>query len=350
MTEQIGVTYSPVLYEGRHLALYYERSDGTRTVIEAWGANKDTMTTGQKAAGAMQDAWMLRSENFGSPWGPLVGPSTSGERDWDTATDGKLNSETILTSDNLAPGQTLSGIWADIESDATARLAAHYEYRPFSQNSNTFVATLLADTGVPFPTGWSNGMTLAPGLQYRLHDPLGSRSDLPTSLDATDFAFSDPSGSTMSLVVGDPTDVTLQWGNGTLGVDIASDVEPAQPDTGTSITGVNGHVALVGTSGNDTFDGHGSDCLMLGGSGDDALLLGYGGNDWIDGGSGNDTATYSKSADSYTVMLSAENGLDTGPANDQIVQVTDNASGGIDRLTSVEDMRLRRPQWLWRHQ
>jgi hypothetical protein len=37
------------------------------------------------------------------------------------------------------------------------------------------------------------------------------------------------------------------------------------------------------------------------------------------------------------------NGIDAGPANDQIVKVTDNVTGGVDELTSVEDIKLADP-------
>src|SRR5207244_2700580 len=122
------------------------------------------------------------------------------------------------------------------------------------------------------------------------HDPLGNRVDTPRSLDATDFIFSDPNSTTTKIVVGDPVNVTLTWGAGTLSVDIDGQSETNQVDTVTSITASNGHVALIGTSGADMFDGHGSDNLIVGGPGDDTMVLGYGGSDWIDGGAGSDKA------------------------------------------------------------
>src|ERR1041385_9418764 len=154
MPERIGVMFSPVLFEGRHLAIFYERANGDKTVIEAWGANKDTLTFSQKAGGAIQDAWRLTSDNFGSPWGILVGEGATGERAWDPIADGSQVSEILLTGENL------SATWGALQTSTLAALAAHYEYRPFSQNSNTFIATILEDAGVPLPTGAAVGMTL----------------------------------------------------------------------------------------------------------------------------------------------------------------------------------------------
>jgi hypothetical protein len=72
MTERMGVTYLPVLGEGRHLAFFNERNDGTKTVIESWGQNKDSLTFSQKVGGTLQDWWRGISDNFGSPWGAIV--------------------------------------------------------------------------------------------------------------------------------------------------------------------------------------------------------------------------------------------------------------------------------------
>ena len=182
-------------------------------------------------------------------------------------------------------------------------------------------------------------MSFIPGLQNTLHDPIGQRSDLPSSLGATDFAFANPTPNTTSIVVGDPTYETVQWRDGQIEITLNGQSLAFEPYAVTSVTAANGHVELIGPSAGATFDGNGSDCLMLGGPGDDTFLLGYGGNDWINGGAGNNQVIYSKSADSYTVTLSASNSVDGG-RNDQVIQVRDNVTGGVDQITSVESIRL----------
>jgi Ca2+-binding RTX toxin-like protein len=180
-------------------------------------------------------------------------------------------------------------------------------------------------------------MTLIPGFQYRLHNPLGSVGYPPTSLDATDFIFSNPNGTTTKIVVGDPVIITLTWGVGTLSLDIDGQSETNQVETVTSITAANGHVALIGTSGNDIIDGEGSDTLIAGGPGNDTII-GYGGSDWMDGGGGNDTVTYAAIADSLAVTLATVNG--TTETGDPIIKVSGITTGGSDTIVSVETIRL----------
>src|SRR5436190_21196686 len=52
----------------------------------------------------------------------------------------------------LATGDNLSAKWAELVAAANAAFAARYEYRPIEQNSNTFVATLLENVGLPQPS------------------------------------------------------------------------------------------------------------------------------------------------------------------------------------------------------
>ena len=340
--EKIGVTYLQLNVAGfidveYHLAIFYQDSAGVKQVIEVgpqFSVNQG-MAWYQGVAEIAKELWQIPHHNDGSPFGLIVG-SPTGFRPWDSGDDSRPP-ETLLT------GTDLSAVWAGMVADAAQLIADGYEYRPVTQNSNTFAGTILRDANLRLPTGAPIGLSYVPGLQYILQEPTRGQTDYPISLGASDYAFADPDKNTTSLVVGDPTYVTIRWGNGTATASINGDTSNVVADTVTSVTGVDGHVMLTGSSGDDTFDGRGSDCLMLGGPGDDTFLLGYGGNDWIDGGSGNDTATYSKSADSYTVTLSAANGMDTGPANDQIVEVVDNATGGTDRLTSVEDIKLADP-------
>jgi hypothetical protein len=343
MTQQvIGVTYLYLPQENAwHLALFYDDGAGKKQVIEVAPQNNfpDRLSIGQVAAEIAKELWSLTNENDGSPFGLIVG-AAQGFRGWNefNANDDARPKETLLQDDNL------SSIWNGIVADAAQKIAAGYEYRPVQQNSNTFVGTLLRDAqgagiDIRMPTGQPIGISFIPGLQNILHDPIGQRSDLPSSLGATDFAFSNPDPNTTSIVVGDPTFVTVQWESGQVDVTVNGQASTFEPYAVTSVTAADGHVVLIGSSEGVTFDAHGSDSLMLGGPGDDTFLLGYGGNDWIDGGSGNNQVICSKSTDSYTVTLSASNSVDGG-SNDQIIQVRDNATGGVDKITSVQSIRL----------
>jgi len=341
MTQVIGVSYKWLPEErAYHLALYYDPGTGdqNKRFIEAGPQNNpgDQITFGQAAQELLKEQWALTNENDGSPFGLLLG----GDRGWKEygANDDERPTEALLTGDDL------SSTWAAILADATQKIAAGYEYRPMQQNSNTFVATLLKDAqqrgvNIGMPTGAPVGMAFIPGLQNTLHDPIGRRSDLPNSLGATDFAFANPDANTTSIVIGDPVYETVRWESGQISITINGQSSEFEPFAVTSVTAANGHVVLIGPSSGATFDGNGSDCLMLGGPGDDTFLLGYGGNNWIDGGSGKNQAIYSKSSDSYTVTLSALNSLDGG-RNDQVIQVQDNATGGVDQITAVELIRL----------
>jgi Ca2+-binding RTX toxin-like protein len=190
------------------------------------------------------------------------------------------------------------------------------------------------------------GEFLTPAHQYQLHDPLGSTSPPPQSLGSSDFKFGDAAPNQTEVVVGDSTDITVQWSNSTIAVDvdgknIANLIDiPIDSTIGatSSITGIDGHVVLVGSSGDDSFDGEGSDCLMLGGPGKDIFLLGHSGSNWIDGGSADDTAQYTASDTSVTVSFSSQN--DGSITGDPVIKVSADGAVGVDTLVSVEKLRL----------
>jgi Ca2+-binding RTX toxin-like protein len=270
-----------------------------------------------------------------------------GDRAWSNLPpygDDARPTETLVTGDDL------SGRWGALVADATELLALHYEYRPLEQNSNTFVTTLLQDVGLPQPArqifldGFP-GVFVTPAYQYQLHDPLGSTSPPPQSLGPSDFRFGDAAPNQTAVAAGD-SNITVQWSDNTIAVtadgeNIANLIDiPLDTTIGaaSSITGIDGHVVLVGSSGNDTFDGNGSDCLMLAGPGDDTFLLGYSGSNWIDGGSGDDTAQYTQSDTSVTVSFSSQN--DVSITGGPIIKVSEDGTAGVDTLVSVEKLRL----------
>ena len=306
MTETIGVFYTQVDvapgFHPWHVGLYYTNSQGITTLLQALPQNGSaTLPLSTVLAELAKESFATSNQNDGSPFGLIVKGPTSF-----AANEPVPPSDPILVSND-----SLQDIWNGLVADASLKFGEGFEYRPLQQNSNTFVATLLSDAGLPLPTGQAIGLGYAPALQYRLHDAIGPKMDLATSLGATAFAFSNPNADTTSVVVGGSVDVTVQWGNGTLQESISGGSIPistsAAADSLNIISAADGHVVLIGSSGNNTFDADGSDDLMLGGPGIDTFVLGYGGNDWVDGGSGSNTATYSKSSDSYTVTLAATN-------------------------------------------
>lgn len=345
MTERIGVTYLAVEGGAYHMALFYEKSDGQRLVIEASPLNNISgggLTVPDALGEIIKEAFTPGNSNDGSPFSFIVG----GERAWESAKDDGRGIETLITGDDLRAK------WGAIEAAATEALALHYEYRPLEQNSNTFVTTILKDAGLPQPTRQilnSNGVPIGeyatPAYQYELHDPLANTIP-PQAIGSTDFKFGDAAPNKTEIVVGDPVDIVVQWADGSISVNVDGsnvanlvDVSlAAVVSPGESIGGVSGNVVLVGTSGNDTFDGEGSGCVMLGGPGDDTFLLGYGGADWIDGGSGVNTAQFSQSDHSHTIVISSENGSTlTGEA---VVAAKDEVTGNIDNLTMVQNINL----------
>jgi Ca2+-binding RTX toxin-like protein len=110
-----------------------------------------------------------------------------------------------------------------------------------------------------------------------------------------------------------------------------------------TLNGGKGDDLLLGGAGNDKFDGKGGNDLEFGGSGDDIFNLGYGGSDWIDGGAGRDTVNYSKSDnsqpdDAQQIVIGDSNSKTQ--SGEAILAVTDQTTGKIDYLTSVETVNL----------
>jgi hypothetical protein len=339
MTEKIGVTYLHVQGATFHMALFYDNGAGVKRVIEAAPQFNIGQISAASAIGELIKEYFRPSNtNDGSPFGFIVG----GVRAWNPADDARP-AEILATGDNLA------GMWGALVADAEASFAVHYEYRPLQQNSNTFITTLLADVGIPQPTrqilpgSGMLGQYSTPGYQYRLHDPLGGFNPGPQSLGSSNFKFSDASSNQTEVIVGDSAHITAQWANGAVtvtadGINIAELVDI--PVDGTinpaSITGVQGHVVLVGSSGADTFDAGGADSLMLGGAGNDTFSLGYGGPDWVDGGSGRDTVNYRHASAGIQLNIKGIEDATTGGARLELTST----EGIAGRLVGIEKVEL----------
>src|SRR6266702_2001023 len=172
MTERIGVTYLDVPWTGGgwHLALFYERADGQKTVLE-FGPTERNPGVSERAAEIATEL-NLTTRNSPSPFGFLKG----GERPW---------SNDIYIQDDSRPREILmddadlSAKWAIMQQAAAQTNAGNFEYRPLVQNSNTFVATALQLADIHQPTGLPGELLFIPGLDSRL-----SIGDIHGSLDS----------------------------------------------------------------------------------------------------------------------------------------------------------------------
>ena len=286
--------------------------------------------------------------NDGSPFGLLLG----GERDWDANPDA-LNS--IRDYQILITGADLSTQWNTMVNYARTVNEEGYEYRPLQQNSNTFVESALLLAGIPEPTAPGSQYATAinpqthtteqvwvPAAQNLVHDPVGN-PEPPTPIELSPYQFANLNPTTTVITPDPAAGVTVQWNGQDVTITLPGYSPDTIPDTTGAVTGVSGNLVLIGTASGSTFDANGSGALMVGGPGNDTFLLGYGGNDWIDGGGGTNTADYSQSSDSYTVTIGAADGVVGGPQHDKVLQVADNATGGTDDLSAIQNVDFVNP-------
>ncbi len=160
MTERIGVTYLDVPWTGGgwHLALFYERADGQKTVLE-FGPTERNPGVSERAAEIATEL-NLTTRNSPSPFGFLKG----GERPW---------SNDIYIQDDSRPREILmddadlSAKWVIMQQAAAQTNAGNFEYRPLVQNSNTFVATALQLADIQ-PRRYDFSVRLRPGQPIQL--------------------------------------------------------------------------------------------------------------------------------------------------------------------------------------
>jgi hypothetical protein len=99
MTEQIEVTYLPVVGGAYHMALFYDNGDGQKQVIEvAPQHNLDELSANAVFGELIKEAFLPGNTNDGSPFGYIVG----GVRAWDPEGDDLRPREIIATGDNLS--------------------------------------------------------------------------------------------------------------------------------------------------------------------------------------------------------------------------------------------------------
>ena len=157
---------------GYHQTLNYINSNGTHFVAEAYPSETIDNTVGRLNATFLEEVWLFGETNTDSQFGAIV--AESGE-----AKPGHFGrpEETVITGDDL------SGQWEAIER-AGRDIAGNYEYRPLSQNSNTFVAHALEKAGLPPATGTADtGETFnIPGADEGFTNRISSVSDVAEQL------------------------------------------------------------------------------------------------------------------------------------------------------------------------
>jgi len=129
---------------GYHQTLNYIDSNGNHFIAEGFPTNRIDTTEGRLTATFAEEFFLFGETNTDSEFGAI---STI----VDTAQSGHLN----RPSETLATGGDLSSQWAAIEQ-AAQDVNGNFEYRPLSQNSNTFVAHALEEAGLSPATGTSD--------------------------------------------------------------------------------------------------------------------------------------------------------------------------------------------------
>jgi hypothetical protein len=161
--ERIYVTYKPVsgtVAWATHLAIHYIDSNGTHYISEAY---PKIPQYGLDAASALIREEYYSNLNDDSEYGTVVAQNTPYE-DFDN----NLPQEDIIT------GEDLSTYWNEIQTYKNYVNNYGFEYRPLSQNSNSYVGGALDFADLPQPTGVDEeGMGhLIPGHGEGLNDPL----------------------------------------------------------------------------------------------------------------------------------------------------------------------------------
>ena len=158
---------TPRIDLGFHQTLNYIDGNGDHFVVEGFPAEEIDSTERRLAATFAEEIWLLGESNTDSPFGPIVTKI-------DRAKEGHLN----RPSETIATGADLSVYWAAIKK-AALDISGRYEYRPLSQNSNTFVSHALKEAGLQAATGKSDaGETFnAPGIYRTFKNPIPQAPD-----------------------------------------------------------------------------------------------------------------------------------------------------------------------------
>src|SRR5712692_1435055 len=137
MPEQIGVTYLPVRGGASHMALFYDKGDGSKPRVIEFGPaipfNWSLPQLGWLASDTLpgQPEIEGRVAGLNSPHGALEGK----ERNWRFVPDDEGPADSPLDREILATGDDLSSKWAIIQATKNRTNANNFAYLPLKQNS-----------------------------------------------------------------------------------------------------------------------------------------------------------------------------------------------------------------------
>jgi len=168
-------------------------------------------------------------------------------------------------------GRNADAVWTLITEHAEAIKDEKLDYNPLTQNSNSFVASLLNVVGLDFDHN-------LPGFDGEHPSSNPHPSDYPGLHDLLDFDYQLVGTASHDIIRGAGGDDRL-WGNG------ADDMLVGNKGSDT-LYGDTGNDRLWGNDGNDVLMDYSGVNRLSGGAGDDSvngigLLLGGSGNDWV---------------------------------------------------------------------
>jgi Ca2+-binding RTX toxin-like protein len=265
-----------------------------------------------------------------------------------TITDFQKTGALIIGADIVFTGNTITGVGA---TDLTAQngIQVALSQGTISNNSISGIGYTVPEGGAYF---YSAGI-----IAYEPNGPLAIDGNTITGVgtagEFTAFDLSDTQGVAVSFqnnVIADATNgiIAYTYAGGTLGLD-------ANPDfTGTTFANISGigisfdpeesfgapfstatAFSVTGTQFNDVLAGSDGDDTFIGGDGADEFT-GRGGSDTLSGGDGIDSAVYEGSAGDYSFVATTDAaGFITG-----FTSVTDNLTGDVDTLTSIETLEF----------
>ncbi|MCJ8325164.1 MAG: hypothetical protein HRU29_11895 [Rhizobiales bacterium] len=151
---EIYITYTYVALNRYHIAIHYIDNDGNHSVIDAHPFDEKE---GIDAASAAISEELLSSNNEDSQFGAVDATERV-----DNAADA------LLPRQEIASGNDLSQEWEAIQAYKDLINSEGYEYRPLTQNSNTFARGALEAAGLTIPPLTHT----APGFDEEFSNPL----------------------------------------------------------------------------------------------------------------------------------------------------------------------------------
>jgi hypothetical protein len=196
MPEKIYLTYTnatSVPYQGstlgHHIVINYIDADGVHHTLQGVPGNPIQHNVDKALAFFDEEAFSDGARNTDSPFGPLISPPEHTDRDV------SLNQPYTM----VAEGDDLSAQWALMRDFADEVNSTGYEYRPVSQNSNSFAGGALQRAGLigagsanperfvhlpAFdPATGETSKRYVPGFETTLKNPINTATPMPFPLD-----------------------------------------------------------------------------------------------------------------------------------------------------------------------